>query len=47
MVLAVLTDGFNIMGISANVVYIILGAAILLAMVANVQLARLRAAGRA
>jgi simple sugar transport system permease protein len=47
LVLAVLTDGFDVMGISANVVYVILGAAILLAMVANVQLARLRAAGRA
>jgi simple sugar transport system permease protein len=46
IVLALLLDGFNLMGISANVVYMIFGAAVLIAMVANVQLARLRTAGR-
>jgi simple sugar transport system permease protein len=46
MVLAILTDGFNVAGINANVLPIIFGAAILVAMIANVQLARLRAAGR-
>lgn len=45
-VLSVLTDGFNLIGISANPVNIIFGAAILVAMIANVQLARLRRAGR-
>jgi len=47
IVLALLLDGFNLMGIDANVINIIFGAAVLLAMVANVQLARLRTAGRA
>ena len=46
MVLAILTDGFNVAGINANVLNIIFGAAILIAMIANVQLARLRGAGR-
>jgi simple sugar transport system permease protein len=46
MVLAILTDGFNVAGINANVLNIIFGAAILVAMIANVQLARLRGAGR-
>jgi simple sugar transport system permease protein len=46
MVLATLTDGFDIIGISANPLPIIFGGAILVAMVANVQLARLRQAGR-
>ena len=41
-----LTDGFNLIGISANPLNIIFGAAILVAMIANVQLARLRRAGR-
>ena len=41
-----LTDGFNLIGISANPLNIIFGAAILIAMIANVQLARLRRAGR-
>jgi simple sugar transport system permease protein len=45
-VLAVLQDGFNLVGISANPLPIIFGAAILVAMIANVQLARLRRAGR-
>ncbi len=47
LVLAVLEDGFLIKGISANPFNIILGAAILAAMVANVTLARLRGEGRA
>jgi simple sugar transport system permease protein len=46
MVLAILTDGFNVAGINANVLWIVFGTAILVAMIANVQLARLRAAGR-
>src|SRR5713226_5211245 len=45
-VLSALTDGFNLIGISANPLNIIFGAAILVAMIANVQLARLRRAGR-
>jgi simple sugar transport system permease protein len=45
-VLAALTDGFNLIGISANPENIIFGGAILVAMIANVQLARLRRAGR-
>ena len=46
IVLATLTDGFSIIGISANPLDIIFGGAILIAMIANVQLARLREAGR-
>ena len=46
LVLAILQDGFNLIGISANQFQIILGAAILLAMIANVYLTRLRSAGR-
>ena len=46
LVLAILFDGFNLIGISANPQPIILGGAILVAMIANVQLARLRRAGR-
>jgi simple sugar transport system permease protein len=45
-VLATLTDGFNLKGISADPFNIILGIAIIAAMVANVYLARLRKAGR-
>jgi simple sugar transport system permease protein len=47
VVLATLTDGFDIIGVSANPLGIIFGGAILVAMIANVQLARLRQAGRA
>jgi len=47
LMLAILFDGFNLIGISANPLPIILGGAILVAMIANVQLARLRRAGRA
>ena len=46
LVLAVLLDGFQIAGVSANPINIFIGAAILVAMVANVQLTRLREAGR-
>jgi simple sugar transport system permease protein len=45
IVLATLTDGFDIIGISANPLGIIFGGAILVAMIANVQLARLRGTG--
>lgn len=44
--LAVLTDGLSDIGVSANPLQIYFGAAIILAMIANVQLARLRSAGR-
>jgi simple sugar transport system permease protein len=46
LVLALLQDGFSLLGISANPFLIILGAAIVAAMVANVYLTRLRRAGR-
>lgn len=45
-VLAVLQDGFIVIGVSAYPLKIFFGAAILIAMVANVQLERLRNAGR-
>ena len=45
-VLAILTDGFNVLGISAYPLQIYFGGAILVAMIANVQLARLRGEGR-
>lgn len=45
LVLAILADGFNLKGISTNPFQIILGLAIILAMVANVYLTRLRRAG--
>lgn len=45
-VLATLQDGFNLKGISADPFNIILGIAIVVAMVANVYLTRLRKAGR-
>jgi simple sugar transport system permease protein len=46
LVLAILQDGFNLLGLSANPFLIILGIAILAAMVANVYLTRLRRAGK-
>jgi simple sugar transport system permease protein len=46
IVLATLTDGFDIIGVSSNPLPIIFGGAILVAMIANVQLARLRGSGR-
>jgi simple sugar transport system permease protein len=46
LVLAELQNGFNLIGISANPYFLILGGAILLAMIANVYLSRLRRAGK-
>ncbi len=46
IVLAVLTDGFTVIGISANPLPVIFGGAIIVAMIANVQLTRLRESGR-
>jgi simple sugar transport system permease protein len=45
-VLAVLQNGFNLIGISANPFFLIQGAAILISMIANQYLARLRRTGR-
>jgi len=47
ILLAVLTNGFSVIGISAYPLPIIFGSAILLAMIANVQLTRLRDMGKA
>jgi simple sugar transport system permease protein len=46
LVLAELQDGMNLIGISANPYFLILGAAIVVSMIANVYLSRLRRAGR-
>jgi simple sugar transport system permease protein len=46
LVLGILQDGFSLRGISSNEYLIILGAAILIAMIANTYLNRLRGAGR-
>jgi simple sugar transport system permease protein len=46
IVLGVLQDGFTLQGINAFTFDIIIGAAILLAMMANIHLARLRGAGQ-
>jgi simple sugar transport system permease protein len=46
LVLGILNDGFNLRGISSNKLLIISGAAILIAMIANTYLTRLRSAGR-
>jgi simple sugar transport system permease protein len=45
VVIGMLVDGFTILGVSANPLDIIFGAAILVAMIGNVQLARLRERG--
>jgi simple sugar transport system permease protein len=45
-VLAVLQNGFNLIGVSANPFFLIQGAAILISMIANQYLSRLRRAGR-
>ena len=45
IVIGMLTDGFTILGVSANPLPIIFGAAVLIAMTANVWLARLRERG--
>jgi len=47
IMLAVLINGFIVIGISANPLPIVFGAAILIAIIANVQLTRLRERGRA
>ncbi len=47
LVLAILQDGFSLLGISSNPFLIILGISILGAMVANTYLTRLRRAGKA
>jgi simple sugar transport system permease protein len=44
--LAVLVDGFAVIGVSSNPQAIYFGAVVLIAMIVNVQLARLRSAGR-
>ena len=46
VVLGILLDGFPLIGVSADPLYIIFGGAILVSMVANVQLARLRERGQ-
>jgi len=46
VVLGILLDGFPLIGVSADPLFIIFGAAILVAMVANVQLTRLRERGQ-
>ena len=46
LVLVILQDGFNLLGISSNPFLIILGISILVAMVANSYLTRLRRAGK-
>jgi simple sugar transport system permease protein len=46
VVLGILLDGFPLIGVNADVLSIVFGAAILAAMVANVQLARLRERGQ-
>jgi simple sugar transport system permease protein len=47
LVLAELQDGMNLIGISANPYFLILGVAIVVSMIANVYLSRLRRTGRA
>jgi simple sugar transport system permease protein len=46
IVLAELQNGFNLIGISANTFFLIQGLAILISMIANQYLARLRRAGK-
>ena len=46
LVLAVFIDGFAIIGVNANPLNIVFGAGVVVAMIANVQLGRLREAGR-
>jgi simple sugar transport system permease protein len=46
IVLATLINGLNVAGVSANPLDIVFGLAILLSMIANVRLARIRASGR-
>jgi simple sugar transport system permease protein len=46
IVLAGLENGFSVAGVSSNPLWIIFGIAVIVAMIANVQLARLRESGR-
>jgi simple sugar transport system permease protein len=46
MLLGILLDGLPLVGVNADPLFIIFGGAILIAMVANVQLTRLRERGR-
>ena len=46
VVLAELQNGFNLLGISANSFFLVQGVAILVSMIANQYLSRLRRAGR-
>lgn len=46
MVLGILWNGFNLVGVSAETYYLVLGIAVLVAMILNVYLARLRRTGR-
>jgi simple sugar transport system permease protein len=46
LVLGILSDGFNLRGISANNFQMILGGAILIMMIANTYLGKLRTSGR-
>jgi simple sugar transport system permease protein len=45
ILLSIFTDGFEIIGVSANPLFIVFGGGVLVAMIANVQLGRLREAG--
>ena len=45
ILLAIFTDGFAIIGVNANPLFIVFGAGVLVAMIANVQLGKLREAG--
>jgi simple sugar transport system permease protein len=45
LLLAIFTDGFAIIGVNANTLFIVFGLGILVAMIANVQLGRIREAG--
>jgi simple sugar transport system permease protein len=46
LLLSIFTDGFQIIGVNANPLFIVFGAGVLVAMIANVQLGRVREAGR-
>jgi simple sugar transport system permease protein len=46
VVLAELTNGFNLLGVNANTIFLVTGLAILVSMIANQYLSRLRRTGR-
>jgi simple sugar transport system permease protein len=46
LVLAELTNGFNLLGVNANTIFLVQGIAILVSMIANQYLSRLRRTGR-